>query len=220
MDRSRCVLAGLAATALAGGAQASVIDSASFFTSIPHTLIDFETDHNGDPLDLIDGQSQVMPTTAYQSMGLIFVTPIRWVNDGSAAFDAAQGVGGSPDHAIPSSFHNVFEMSFTVPVRAMGMWVVNNADASTLPTFVAYDSANQVIDTAVFSGPLVDGTVTVGGTTAQYGFMGILADRDIARVEITKQFAILDDLRFSAVPAPGGVGLACGALAMGLRRRR
>jgi hypothetical protein len=226
MDRYLCkgCSALVAAGVLGFGASAShaaIIDSASFFQSIPHTLIDFETDGLGNPLSLIDGQSAVMPAAEYAAAGVTFVSAVRWVNDASPAFDAAQAIGGSPDHAIPSAFVGNFAFTFSVPVRAFGMWVINNDGADPAgPSFLAYDANNVLIESVQFQGALIDGNVNDGNTVATYGYMGIHADRDIARVEVRKVAATFDDLRFSAVPAPGVAGLAGIAGLLGLRRRR
>ncbi|MCE7975416.1 MAG: hypothetical protein DYG92_14005 [Leptolyngbya sp. PLA1] len=222
MDRlSRsCALAALAGSLLAGHAGAAIIDSSSYFTSLPHTLIDFELDANGDPLGLIDGESLEMPLTAYSTQGVTFTQQARWVNDGSPAFDAAQLIGGSWDHSIPSAFVNSFAFTFDVPVRAFGFWVVNNQNLDPDgPVFRAYDAQNQLIEQVQFTGTVVDSTITDGVTVAGYGFMGIEADRDIARVEVQKRAAIFDDLRFSAVPAPGTAALG-GLAGLLLSRRR
>jgi hypothetical protein len=223
MDRQnlRCGMAAAGVLIACSQASASIIDSASYFQSIPHTLINFELDEQGQPLDLIDGESRVMPLSAYAPQGVTFLQPVRWVNDASPAFDAAQVIGGSPDHGIPSAFSGNFSFTFSVPVRAFGMWVVNNQGLDPVgPVFRAYDAQNVLIESVRFEGALIDGNVNDGSTNATYGFMGLFADRDIARVEVEKVAVLLDDLRFSPIPAPGAVGvLAAGAL-LALRRRR
>ncbi|GJQ29267.1 MAG: hypothetical protein HBSAPP03_11510 [Phycisphaerae bacterium] len=215
--RSGVVLSLLAACS----AQAGIITDTAYFTPFPHTKINFETDGAGSTIGLIQGQTQVMPLNAYSNLGVDFLTPVRWVNDGNAAFDAAQILGGSPANAIPSSFVSSFSFAFTVPVRAMGMFVVNNRlqDAAG-PTFSLYDTQNVLITTVQFGGVFVDDTITIPNTTADYGFMGFEADRDIARVEVTKVHAIFDDLYFTAVPAPGVLALAGVGLGLVSRRAR
>ncbi|CAG0989865.1 hypothetical protein PHYC_02228 [Phycisphaerales bacterium] len=204
---------------MAGTAQAGIITDSAFFTSLPHTSINFESDGAGSPINLIQGQTQVMPLNAYSNLGVDFVTQVRWVNDGNAAFDAAQMIGGSPANAIPSSFINAFAFTFNVPVKSFGMFVANNRTAGPV-TMRAFDAGNNLVAELVFGGVFVDGTIEIPNTTADYGFMGYAADVDIARVEVTKQMAILDDLMFSAVPAPGAAALMGIGLPLLLSRRR
>lgn len=211
-----------AALAGPGVAGAAVITDSNFFDPYPTTLIDFETDGSGNQIILIPGETRVMPSEEYITKGVAFNSPY-WVFDGNAAFQAALLVGGSPEIAIPSSLVNEFEMTFTGtgPVLAFGYWVVNNrrVDAAG-PQFVAFNSENEVIGTAQFGPAFIDGTITSPSTTADYGFMGILTEEPIARVVITKQAAILDDLHFSPVPAPGTIALAGLGGLMIFRRHR
>jgi hypothetical protein len=208
-NRAAWTAAALLALSTALPVSATVIDSVAYFQSLPHTLIDFESDGQGNPLSLADGQSLVMPLSAYSPQGVTFLNQVRWVNDGSPAFDTAQDIGGSLDHAIPSAFVNSFAFTFSVPVRAFGFWVVNNQGADPAgPIFRAYDAQDNLIDSVQFNGTLIDGTVNDGTTVAGYGIMGLAADRDIARVEVQKVAAIFDDLRFTPVPAPGPIALA------------
>lgn len=221
--RAVALRSGIAALSLAAvsAANAGIITTTEYFKEIPHTKIDFERNGAGSTISLIQGQTQVMPLDAYTNLGVDFVTQVRWVNDGNAAFDAAQILGASRFNSIPSSFVNAFTFNFNVPVRAMGMWVANNRiqDAAG-PTFRLYDAQNVLITTLQFGGVFVDGTITIPNTTADYGFMGFEADRDIARVEVTKVHAIFDDLYFTSVPAPGSATLVGLGLSLVARRGR
>lgn len=214
----------LVAAGLAGTSTAAPIDDISFFTSIPHTLINFESDGSGAPVSLIQGETMPMPANEYAAFGVSFNIPIFWANDGNSAFDAAQLLGGgSPVNSIPSAAINSFEILFTTPIRAAGLWVCNNrlADAAG-PLFTAFNSSGQMIDSAQFGAAFIDGTRTNQNTTADYGFMGIHSpNEDIARIVITKQAAILDNLMFSPVPAPGALALAAlGCTILNRRTRR
>lgn len=201
----------------AGSAAAGVIDDRGFFDPHPHTTIDFESRGDGSPLSLIDGQTLAMPADEYASQGVTFSPHVHWVNDGNAAFDAAQFLGGSPVVAIPSAQVDVFDIIFGVPVRAVGMFVVNNRDVDPNgPVFTAYDAGGAIIGTAAFGAPFIDGSMGI----ADYGFMGILAGQDIARLSVSKDAAILDDLIFSPVPAPAAASLLALAAAAHARRRR
>jgi hypothetical protein len=218
-----CVLAALMGAA--GTAEGGFISDVSFFNDKPTALINFEQDAMGNAITLIQGQRLTMPTDAYAPVGVEFVgtgSPVYWVNDGNAAFDAAQTLGASPTVSIPSSLTNTFTINFTVNVRAFAFFVANNRLADAVgPVFVARDASGNVLETATWGAPFVDGTITIPNTTADYGIMGIFTSVPIASVTISKQAAILDDLRYSSVPAPGAVVLAgIGAVMVGARRRR
>ena len=218
-------LIALAAGALASAsAHGAYITDPSFFNDYPSTLINFETDGMGKTISLIQGQSRAMPVGEYASLGVTFTgsgSPVYWVNDGNNAFDVAQMIGGSSTVSIPSSLTNTFTLAFSTTVRAFGFFVANNRGLDPNgPTFVVRDTAGNVIETATFSPTFVDGTITTPNTTADYGFMGVLANVPIGSVTITKQAAILDDLRFSAIPSPGTAVVAgVGALLVTRRRR-
>lgn len=206
----------------AARADVSGINNVGFFNAIPHTLIDFETDGAGASVSLIDGESLAMPSNEYAPQGVLFAGGLFWVNDGSSVFDTAQAIGGSGDIAIPSSACNQFTITFTNSIFAMGFWVVNNVSIpSTPPTIAAYDAANNLLGTVEFGGIFIDGQVSNGATTAEYGFMGLSSATAIDHVVVSKQFAIFDDLRYSAVPSPGPLVLAAfGAGLLFLKRKR
>lgn len=216
----------LAMAGSAGLAHAGLITDASFFNSVPTALINFETDGLGTPIVLAQGGTQQMPNGAYANVGVVFLgiaggPPVYWVNDGAAAFDAAQALGGSLNNAIPSSLCNAFTITFSVNVKAFAFFVANNRTVDPLgPTFVARDSGGNILETAQWGAAFVDGTITAAGVTADYGIMGIFSATNIASVTITKQAAIMDDLRYSSVPAPGAVALGGAGVCVLVRRRR
>ncbi|MBI1190488.1 MAG: hypothetical protein GC200_07410 [Tepidisphaera sp.] len=214
------VVSGLAA----GAAQAGIITSRDYFASTPHTLINFETDGQGNAINLIQGQSQVMPLNAYAPQGVMFNSQIRWVNDGNAAFDGAQSALGSGNIGIPSSYASTVDFSFTGTVHAFGMFVVNNSRSDAAgPTITAYDASGNVIQSVQWGAQFIRGTIVSGNTTADYGYAGLYSlEAPIARVVIVKHAALLDDLSFggAVVPAPGALGLAgVAGLVLGRRRR-
>lgn len=206
-----------------GAAQAGIITSAGYFASTPHTLINFETDGQGNAINLIQGQSLVMPLNAYEPQGVVFNSQIRWVNDGNAAFDGAQAALGSGTIGIPSSYASTVDFSFTGTVHAFGLFIVNNSRSDAAgPTITAYDALGNVIESAQWGSQFIQGTLISGNTTADYGYAGLYSlTTPIARVVIVKRAALLDDLRFggAVVPAPGALGLA-GLAGLGLCRRR
>lgn len=204
-------LAVSSATAIAG----PILD-ASYFSGVPHALIDFETDGTGNDVSLNQATSIPMPADAYAPRGVLFSQAIRWVNDGDADFDAAQAIGGSLDVAVPGAASDDFVLQFLEPVRAFGFWVVNRRQSAVVPSFEARDASGELIGSVTFSGNAIDGTIGI----AQYGFLGIAAEQDIYSVRIRKDAALLDDLRFISMPEPGSMlvfGLAAGVAA---KRRR
>ena len=223
--KTMSLVAGAATAMAAADAHASIITDTSIFSKGPSTFINFETTGAGAPIVLIDGQRLAMPTNSYSPQGVSFLgagtSTVYWVNDGNAAFDAAQAAGASLNNSIPSSLTNQFTMTFSVPVRAFGFFVANNRLVDPAgPSFVARDAAGVIIESAQFGPAFIDGTITTPNTVADYGFMGILANRDIASVTITKQAAILDDLRFTQIPSPAPLALAGFGGILMLRRRR
>lgn len=205
-------------TTIAGSALGAPISDRAFFDDLSPTVIDFETDGSGSALDLIQGEIVSLPADEYASLGVRFNQDIAWVNDGNAQMDAAQVLAATPVVSIPSSQFNSFSILFDVPVQAFGMFVANNRVAHQAgPSFTAYDSDGMVIETVTWGAGFIDN----GFSLVDYGFMGISsAGVSIARVEITKQAAILDDLTFAVVPSPGAMGVLAGAGLVGARRRR
>lgn len=216
-------LAAAATVPLAPAALAGVIDDKAFFDELPTTTITFEVNGAGNPVSLIEGQTMTMPASAYAAQGVMFQSPIAWVNDGGVDFINAQFLGGSPEIAIPSAAVSTFTIEFTVPVRSVGMFVANThaMDASG-PTFVARDAQGDVIEMVSF-GTQTSGSQFVDGRagSADYGFMGIFSATPIATLTVTKQSAIFDDLMFSSeIPAPAGALLLGGAGCWLIGRRR
>jgi hypothetical protein len=211
------VAAGGLAAALAGGAGATPVDSRDFFSPFSPTLTTWEVRGNGAPITLLEGGTMALPAGEYASSGFTFSQDIAWVNDGSATFNAAQALAGSPEIAIPSAAFNSFDILFTVPTDAFGFVVINNSGASAPPAFTAFNALNQPIETVTWGAAFIDGTVG----NAEYGFMGISSPADkIARVSVTKQAAILDDFLFATIPGPGAAAvLAAGLICAGRRRR-
>lgn len=210
--------------AASSSAQAGMITSKSFFNSIPTTTINFETNGAGVPVPLIDGQTLTMPTSAYQNLGVLFQSPIAWVNDGGIDFDIAQFIGGSPDNSIPSSSVGSLVIQFAAPVRSVGFFIANTYSLDgTGPTFVARDSQGAILESVSFGTQSGSSPFVAGRTgSADYGFMGLTSTTPIFTLSVSKQAAILDDLMFSSqIPAPASA-LVFGGLAIwaGARRRR
>ncbi len=164
------------------------------------TEIDFESDGDGNPVNLIAGEVRLLPAGEYSSLGINFDRDINWVRDGNAAFQAALFLGGSPRNGIPSAAVNEFEVIFTAPVQAFGFFVVHNSTLDpTGPTFTAFDAGGNVIETVTFASTVPGGGSQIPNATfVRYGFLGIDAGGStIKRVRITKGAAVLDDLSFA-----------------------
>jgi len=210
------------ALAIAGSAQAGIITSPAIFGSVPHTHISFETRGDSSTITLLQGQSMVMPVGEYAAQGLTFDSPVRWVNDGNALFDAAQLAMGTQHISIPSSHVSTVSFTFTQPVRLFGMFIANNRSADAAgPQITAYDINNAVIDGFNFNTSLSSGTFSGPQGIADYGFVGLSTEVDVHRVVIVKNSAIIDDIRFGGeIPAPGGAALLGLAGLLAGRRRR
>ena len=210
------VVATMLASACTAGA--APISDAAFFNPLSHTLVTFEVDGAGNPLNIAESGAVQMPAGEYASLGITFNPAITWVNDSGADFEAAQAIGGSAPVAIPDFLEDAFRIQFSPPVHAVGFWVVDNTGRPTRPQFTALDGALQTIEQVTFTGGFVDGTIGV----AAYGFMGITSTTPIAAVDIVKDATNFDSFRFSTVPEPSAAAAAalCGMLMTLARRRR
>lgn len=191
-----------------------IISDAGFFTGLSHTFVNFETRSGGASVTLGSGSSQAMPSTEYQSLGVLIGPGATWTNDAGSSFDQAQAIGGSPTIAL-SAGGAAFSIQFTSPVQAMGLFVMQNKNGATA-TLTAFDASNKLIQTVTLSGETIDGTVGV----ANYGFLGFVSSVGIARVSVAASPSLYDNLYFSSVPSPGAVGLVAGAGLVSARRRR
>jgi len=200
-------------------AQAGPIYDASFFSSISHTTINFETDRDGNSVVVAEGQTLYMYGDEYSPFGVAFDQDIYWVNDNGNDFEAAQAIGGSPEISIPGPAVVMTDliMSFNVPVRAFGLWVIDRNNKPNVPSFQARNASGGIIETVTFQGAFVDGSVGI----QDYGLMGIYAEQNIASVKLSYDYTGFDNLMFSPVPEPGcAVLLAAGTAAIMRTRRR
>jgi hypothetical protein len=210
-------------------AQGQILSDASLFERIPHTLIDFETDRDGAPLSLPNGGFVAINPGEYSATALYIFQSPGIANPLHPDVDSVLQQAASSRNVLflrepltsggPASG---FGWNVNRPVRAWGVFVMIDATRDLpRPVFNVYqdDGVDSVLlDSFTFEGDLVDGRIG----DIEYGYVGYTSDIPFAAVTIDNfTVPFFDDLRFSAIPAPGAgalFGLAgAGAL---LRRRR
>jgi len=203
----------------ATSSSASPINDASYFATLPHVLIDFDTYADGTPLGFPNDTVTNMSPVQYLSKGVLISLDFAWDSGAIPDFAAARAIGGSPlfDLMIFSQPHRPV-VTFTNDVSAFGFWVIADRSRSGLTRFDAYDAHQQLIETVSFGPTFIDGTIGI----AQFGFMGIAAP-GIHSVVVTSSspsigvYAVFDNLTFTTVPEPSSPAMCSSALfTMGL----
>ncbi|HKQ49497.1 MAG TPA: thrombospondin type 3 repeat-containing protein [Phycisphaerae bacterium] len=183
-----CVMIG------AGSAHAAPITDPSYFNSIPHTHLTFEQNGAGVPFAPILS-SQTLPSAEYAAQGVSFLPSTRLTRDSDSCFRFVQDfAGGSTPYGLVAS--QTQTMVFNPPVSAFGCVFV--AIAFQNATFTAKDINGAVIETAMFTGPFIDGT---GCGFLEYGFIGITSTTPIASVDVAAFSGVMDNLRFALLDA-------------------
>lgn len=193
---------------------ASPINDASYFETLPHVLIDFDTYADGTPLGFPVDTVTTMSPVQYLSKGILLSYDFRWDSSAHPDFAAARAIGGSPlfDLMIGSQ-PNQPVVTFTNDVSAFGFWVIARQLRSGLTRFDAYDAHQQLIESVSFGPTFVDGTIGI----AQFGFMGIAAP-GIHSVVVTSSspslgvYAVFDNLTYTTVPEPNTSAMCSSAL--------
>ena len=181
-------------------ARAGIILETDFFSSIPHTLVTFQVDGSGNPVDVNDSPYwRFMPLDEYASLGFTFSpglsSGVAWVKVNDVDEMMPPGLAALDNHGD-------FNINFTVPVRAFGFFV-GHATSYPTPAFEAYSVDGQLIETAYFEGDAIDQTVGL----QDFGFLGIVSTEPITRIHVTGDIAGLDNFRYSQIPEPATVSL-------------
>jgi hypothetical protein len=234
------VVSGLTAGAAEG---AVIIDDRSWFRARDHVFLDFERGGDGTPLGLLPDDVILIPPDEYDAVGLRFAGTFAWEHIGTppdpnaGASNAVDAAGSWP--TIVVGLGNSWTIEFLTPVHAFGLGLVQlgfaneggppSEDATS--TITAFDAQGAMLGQVTLWLDTLDGgfgPIYGGGVygdqwrTFNYGFLGLATDEPIARLEFTNvRDSIIDDLHFSAIPAPGAsVALGLGVMGMAIRRRR
>jgi len=200
-----------------------VITDPAFFDAIPHTLIDFETRHDGTPVDLPEGSILSMNFGEFSTLGVAIFGDPNWVNFTSDDLETVQGTYATLDNSLamlPVFPGDPVGLAFltTGTVRAFSIFVMMDvSEPRPRPEFDIF-SGDTFFTKLTFDESLVQGRVG----DIEFGFVGYTSDEPFDAV-VMHNFTrpAFDDLRFSAFPAPGaGAAFALTALGAGLRRRR
>jgi len=216
----RCA-ATLTALAVCAPARAGgfIISDPAFFDAIPHTLIDFETRQDGTPVIVDEGKATSMANDAYNTLGVLIFGAPAWVNFTSDDIEAIQ-----EQHASPKNSLALFAVSpgdpvgigFVPPVRSWGLFITMDVSVERpRPVFNVF-SGDTFRTSITFEGDLVQGRLG----DIEYGFVGYTSDEPFDAI-VMENFTrpAYDDLRFSAIPAPGA-GAAFALLGLGALTRR
>ena len=200
-----------------------------FMNSIPHTLIDFETNKFGEPIVLAEGEVFGTQGSFYNDLGILFSAQTLLIGNPTGDVDTAVSTGASPNNVMglePRNQHPAIAASISPissgekPFSAFGVFIV--ADTRF--------AGGLRFDLLAFDGTLID-TVSIDDSvlvdvfgTARSGFIGFETDEAVATVGIfspTLSAYAFDDLRFAFVPSAGTFGplALAGLTALGCRRR-
>jgi len=205
------------APARAGG---FIISDPAFFDAIPHTLIDFETRQDGTPLEIPEGDALSMANDAYNTLGVLIFGRPAWVNFTSDDIEAIQEQHASPKNSLalfavsPGDFVG---LDFVPNIRSWGLFITLDVSVERpRPRFEILDPLGEFVTDISFEGDLVQGRVG----DIEYGFVGYTSDEPFGTILFENYTRpAFDDLRFSAIPAPGG-GAAFALLGLGALTRR
>ena len=207
---------------VAGGA---VIGDRAFFESRPHTLLNFEARGDGtvvspdlgfNEFEIIQGNEYSAADVRFEANGILAL-----FKTGSPSDRDALRIGGSLDIILARGGvtpESTYEILFGTPVRAAGFFTLTSDDLPG-PEFEAFSASGELLGSFGLSGDLQDGIID----GVAFGYIGIATDEPIARIALANGAVGwgIDDLRFSAIPAPGSAAvIGLGAIFATARRRR
>lgn len=195
---------GLAATGFGGvPLRAAPITDFTFFDSIPHTEITFETDGAGTVL-LFPPSNYTFPSTEYAAQGVTILPEVRIVRDNDSCFRLVQNINGSQPAGLAAQ--STSRMEFSPPISAFAVSFV--AVSFQFATFTANDINGDPIETATFAPPFIDGT---GCGFLEFGVIGISSTTPIHSVDIAAPLSgNIDNLNFAVGVDSDGDGVLDG----------
>ncbi|MBI4717717.1 MAG: hypothetical protein HY763_07940 [Planctomycetes bacterium] len=228
-------VATVALNPFADAAPIVVLDDKSDFAEFPHTVIDFETWGDGQPLQLGEREFVNVPPEWYAESGITITARVPsegpWIRNarGSAAFDAAHAFGGSPPNVLFTAPLVGFEtgilrFDFLQPINAFGLFVINRTDG-TSATLELFDETDALLGSVRLDAALRDG-ISLGspyGTAYdwEYGFIGGYSrDRMIAYAMLREEFTQVDDLYLAVIAEPVTIVLTAISVVMFTWHRR
>ncbi len=193
----------LAAAIAAGLAPAAVlaapITDFAHFNTVPNTVISFEQDGAGNTL-LNPPNNYTFPSTEYAAQGVTINPDVRLARDNDSCFRTVQSFNGSLPFGLIASQTSSIE--FNPPTTAFAVSFV--AIQFQFATFTALDEDNNVIETATFAPPFVDG---FGCGFLEYGVIGIASATPIHRVNIAAPSGSIDRRPFALPGDSDGDGV-------------
>jgi len=204
---------------VAGDASAAVIDDRSFFDAIPHTFLDFETTGDGSPVDLADGDLEIMSFKEYDAFGMRWngLGTAFWGNPSDPDAEAAITAAGSPNHVVGWSNGRAGMFFPSLTVQSVGFSLFVDTSVHVDPIIIhAARFDGSIIETIEFGSSHFDGMI---GDIA-FGFVGFTLDEPVSDIVFVQVFDFaIDDLHYSNVPAPGSFAIVLPAF-LAMRRRR
>ena len=178
----------------AANLNAAPITDFAYFDDIEHTEITFELDGAGNTIPVISNVT--LAATEYAAQGVTILPNTRLARDSNSCFRFLQNINGSTPYGLIASDTDALE--FDPPISAFAVSFVDILARNA--SFTALDGDGNIIETAVFAGPFIDGD---GCSFLEFGVIGISSTTPIARVEIIAISGSIDNLRYAGGDADG-----------------